>query len=305
MPLDPQIKLQLEQEASAGIPKLYQQTVAQARAGMLARQRLPGPELASEQDRGIAGPGGAIPIRIYRPAEATGSALVYFHGGGWVLGNLDSHDANCRNLAQRAGCVVIATDYRCAPEHHFPAAADDAYAAVAWACANAGTLDLDAARIGVGGESAGGNLAAVSCLMARDRGGPNIKLQWAAYPVTDHDFTKPSYREFGTGYGLDLASMVWFWTHYLGPDQVGSSPYASPLRAESLTGLPPAIVCTAEYDVLRDEGKAYADRLRDAGVPVEYRCFEGANHGFLSQPVELASRAFDDIGALLRTSFSA
>jgi acetyl esterase len=229
---------------------------------------------------------------------------VYFHGGGWVLGNLDTHNGQCRNLAQGAGCVVVAVDYREAPEHRFPAAAEDAYAAAKWVSDNAATLGVDASKLAVGGESAGGNLAAVVCLMARDRGGPAIAQQWLAYPVLDHAFDTPSYREHTSGTGLERASMEWFWGHYLGPDGDGSNVYASPLRAERFAGLPPAIVFTSEFDVLRDEGNAYAERLQRDGVPVELRCVAGVNHAFLGMPVDAAERAFDEIGRLLRAGFS-
>lgn len=301
MPLDPQIKALLDVQAAA--PKPHQQSVAEARSTMLARPRLPGPAMAHEEDRRIPGPGGEIRIRIYRPQGASGAALVYVHGGGWVLGNLDTHNNQCRNLAQAAGCVAIAVDYRVAPEHRFPAAAEDAYAAAAWVSANAAELALDPKRMAVGGESAGGNLAAAACLMARDRGGPPIAQQWLAYPVLDRSFDTPSYRENATGLGLERETMRWFWDHYLGPDQDGSGPYASPLRARTMAGLPPAIVVTCEYDVLRDEGNAYADRLAKEGVPVELRCLPGVNHAFLGMPVDAAPRAFDQIGRLLREGF--
>ena len=302
MPLDPQVQALLEQQA--GAPKPHQQSVAEARATMLARPRLPGPDMAHEEDRRIPGPGGEIPIRIYRPREETGAALVYFHGGGWVLGNLNTHNNQCRSLAQAAGCVVIAVDYRVAPEHRYPAAAEDAYAAAVWVAANAPALDVDAGRLAVGGESAGGNLAAAVCLMARDRGGPAIAQQWLAYPVMDHGFDTPSYLANASGYGLDGETMKWFWNHYLGPDQDGSTPYASPLRAEKLGALPRAIVVTCEYDVLRDEGNAYAERLRQAGVSVELICVPGVNHAFLGMPIDAAPRAFAQIGALLRSGWA-
>lgn len=257
-----------------------------------------------QEDRHIPGPGGDMPIRVYRPHNANGSVLVYFHGGGWVLGNLQTHNGNCRNLAQHSGCTVVAVDYRLAPEHRFPAAADDAYAATAWVAANASELGVDTARLAVGGESAGGNLAAVVCLMARDRGAPAIRQQWLAYPVMDRSFDTPSYAENGAGLGLERASMEWFWNHYLGPGQDGSSVYASPLRAKSLSGLPPAIVLTCEYDPLRDEGNAYAERLSKEGVPVELRCVPGVNHAFLGMPVDAAGRAWDEIGRLLRAGFT-
>ncbi len=301
MSLDPQIKALLEQTANA--PKPHEQSVEDARASMLARPRAPGPAVAHQEDRRIPGPGGDIPIRVYRPHQETGAVLVYFHGGGWVLGNLDTHNGQCRNLAHHAGCVVVAVDYRLAPEHRFPAAAEDAYAATKWVSEHGSELGVDAGRLAVGGESAGGNLAAVVCLMARDRSGPAIKQQWLAYPVIDHSFDTASYRDYSSGVGLERASMEWFWNHYLGAGGDGSSPYASPLRAKDLSGLPPAIVVTAEYDVLRDEGNAYAERLRQAGVPVELRCIPGVNHAFLGMPVDAAARAFEDIGRLLRAEF--
>jgi acetyl esterase len=301
MPLDPQVKALLDQQAGGPMP--YEQSVAEARAGMVARPRLPGPALASEEDRLIPGPGGQIPIRLYRPAESSGAVLVYFHGGGWVLGNLDTHNGQCRNLAHGAGCLVIAVDYRLAPEHRFPAAADDAYAATSWVSDNAAALGVDAAKLAVVGDSAGGNLAAVVCLMARDRGGPAIAQQLLAYPVTDYAFDTPSYTENSDGLGLERATMQWFWEHYLGSDGEGSNPYASPLRAETLAGLPRAIVVACEYDVLRDEGIAYAERLRREGVPVELRCVPGVNHGFLGSPTDAARGAYEEIGTLLRAGF--
>ncbi|HEX6511081.1 MAG TPA: alpha/beta hydrolase, partial [Chloroflexota bacterium] len=215
MPLDPQIQALLQQQANA--PKPYELPVAEARAMMDGRPRPPGPTLAHEEDRRIPGPAGEIPIRIYRPRRESGAVLVYFHGGGWVVGNLDTHGGSCRSLAARAGCVVVAVDYRLAPEHRFPAAADDAYAATRWVGDNAAALDVDASRLAVGGESAGANLAAVVCLMARDRGGPPIDLQWLAYPVTNYAFDTPSYGENSSGYGLEADTMRWFWGHYLGP----------------------------------------------------------------------------------------
>ena len=202
MPLDPQLQALLD--AQAGAPKPYAQSVDEARQGMLARPRVPGPKMAGETDRAIPGPAGSIPVRIYRPEQASGAVLVYFHGGGWVLGNLDTHDGNCRRLAHAARCVVVAVDYRLAPEHRFPAAAEDAYAAAAWVAANAATLEVDAGRLALAGESAGGNLAAVVTLMARERGGPAIAQQLLSYPVLDYSFDRPSYEENSAGYGLEI-----------------------------------------------------------------------------------------------------
>jgi acetyl esterase len=208
--------------------------------------------------------------------------LVYLHGGGWVIGTLDSYDATCRELAQGAGCVVVSVDYRLAPEHRYPAAPEDCYAAVQWVAANAASLGADAKRLAVGGDSAGGNLSAVVSQMARDRGGPAIRFQLLIYPVTDADFTRRSYVDNAEGYLLTTASMRWFWDHYVPEQAKRAEPYASPLRAADLSGLPPAWVCTAEFDPLRDEGEAYAKRLQQAGVSTTLTRFDGLIHGFVS-----------------------
>ena len=247
-----------------------------------------------------------IPARIYRPSAGILPLLVYFHGGGWVVGSVAISDSFCRALANASGCAILSVDYRLAPEHRYPAAADDAYAATAWAAENARELGADPARLAVGGSSAGGNLAAVVSLMARECGGPKIALQWLHVPVTDHDFTRPSYLANATGAGLTRAGMEWFWGHYEPDVARRSEPYASPLRAKDLRGLPPAIVFTADCDPLRDEGAAYADRLREAGVPVTYTEFRGMVHGFMSwsSVVPEGARAFKEIGAALRKALA-
>ena len=210
-------------------------------------------------------------------------ALVYFHGGGHVIGNLDTHDAVARNLCNGAGCIVVSVDYRLAPEHKFPAAAEDASAAVGWCAAHGAEIGIDPRRMAVGGDSAGGNLAAVAALMARDAGGPAIRLQVLVYPVTDYACDTESYRTYSDGYGmLDARSMRWFRDHYLRGDADRLDWRAAPLRAGDLTGLPPALVLTAQCDVLHDEGEAYARRLRAAGVEVEYRKARGLIHGFFT-----------------------
>ena len=310
MPLDPQAQAVLDLYRAAGIPPTHMLSVAEARAGMIARAAaVPGePEpVARLEDRALPGPSGEIPIRIYTPAgQGPRPVLVYFHGGGWVLGNLETHDRVCRSLANAAGCVVVSVDYRLAPEHRFPAAAEDAYAATRWVAENAAALGIDGARLAVGGDSAGGNLAAVVALMARDRGGPALGQQLLIYPVTDHDFETPSYREHAEGFLLWRESMVWFWDHYL-PDVAGrDDPYASPLRAAELRGLPPAYVITAEYDPLRDEGEAYAARLREAGVPVVSKRYPGMLHGFFgtAHVVDLAGQAIREAGEALRAAWS-
>jgi acetyl esterase len=207
--------------------------------------------------------------------------LVYFHGGGWVIGSIETHDALCRELTMEAGVVVVSVEYRLAPEHKFPAAADDAYAAVRWVAQHAAELGIDPARIGVGGDSAGGNLAAVVALQARDLGGPPLALQLLIYPITCDDLGTPSYVENAEGYMLTRADMAWFWSQYLSDPAQGDDPRVSPLRAGDLSGLPPAFILTAEYDPLRDEAEAYAARLEQAGVPVRMRRYDGMIHGFL------------------------
>jgi acetyl esterase len=239
--------------------------------------------VALVENRLIPGPSGQIPVRIYWGAQTAGlPILVYFHGGGWVIGDLDSHDGACRTLANKAGCIVVSVDYRLAPEHRFPAAVDDCYAATVWAAENAASLGGDALKLAVGGDSAGGNLAAVVALKAREQRGPAITHQLLVYPVTDFDFSTPSYSDNGDGYLLTKAGMEWFWNHYLG-ELDGADVYASPMRAKDLSGLPPATVLTAEYDPLRDEGERYAKRLQEAGVRTTLTRYDGQIHGFFTQ----------------------
>ena len=249
-----------------------------------ARGVAPAP-VGAVEDRSIPGPAGDLPVRIYHPDldAQTLPALVYFHGGGHVIGNLDTHDAVARNLCNGAGCIVVSVDYRLAPEHKFPAAAEDAFAAVGWCAVHGAEIGIDPRRMAVGGDSAGGNLAAVAALMARDAGGPAIRLQVLVYPVTDYACDTESYRTYSDGYGmLDAPSMRWFRDHYLRGDADRLDWRAAPLRAGDLTGLPPALVLTAQCDVLHDEGEAYARRLRAAGVEVEYRKARGLIHGFFT-----------------------
>lgn len=222
-------------------------------------------------------------VRIYWP-ETTGPAplVVFFHGGGFVLCSLDTHDELARGLCQGAGAVVVSADYRLAPEAPYPAAPDDCYAALVWAVAHAAELGADGARVAVAGDSAGGNLAAVTALRARDLGGPALRHQCLIYPVTDCRFDTPSYIENAEGYFLTTESMRWFWSHYLQDMGLATEPYASPLRAPSLSGLPPALVITAEYDPLRDDGERYAQALAAAGVPTTLRRYDGMIHGFVT-----------------------
>jgi acetyl esterase len=242
------------------------------------------------EDLSAPGPAGDIPLRLYA-SEHGGlrPVLVYFHGGGFVFGNLDTHDAVCRALAKESGAVVVSVDYRLSPEHKFPAAVDDSYAATVWIAANAEKLGIDARHIAVGGDSAGGNLATVVAMRCRDAGGPKLAAQVLIYPVTDSSSLETgSHREFGEGYFLTSAGMEWFTSHYLVSDDQKSHPEVSPLLAPNLSGLPPALIITAEFDPLRDEGEAYAKRLQEAGVPVTISRYPGMIHGFVSMRGVLA-----------------
>jgi len=309
MALDPTIKLLLDAMAAAGGPALGTQSVAETRT-MFDNMPLPRKqiELARIENRKIPGPAGEIPVRIYQPHGAgVKPVLVYLHGGGWVIGSLDSYDATCRELAEGAGCVVVSVDYRLAPEHRYPAAPEDCHAAVKWVAANAASLGADPKRLAVGGDSAGGNLSAVVSQMARDKGGPAIHFQLLIYPVTDADFTRRSYVDNADGYLLTTAAMHWFWDHYLPAKSQRAEPYASPLRAADLSGLPPAWVCTAEFDPLRDEGEAYAQRLQQAGVSTTLTRFDGLIHGFISMGVAApnAQAAVDEAVAALKKGLGA
>ena len=288
MPVHPQIQQVIDALAASEFGPVHELTPADARAQyermVKARAIEPAP-VGAVDDRAIPGPAGNLPVRIYRPDPGAGSrpALVYYHGGGHVIGNLDTHDATARNLCNGAGCVVVSVDYRLAPEHKFPAAAEDAFAAVRWCAAHGAEIGVDPRRIAVGGDSAGGNLAAVAALMAREAGGPAIRLQVLVYPVADYACDTGSYRTYATGYGmLEARSMRWFRDHYLRGEADRLDWRAAPLRAGDLSGVAPALVLTAQCDVLHDEGETYARRLRAAGVEVEHRDCEGMIHGFFT-----------------------
>jgi acetyl esterase len=285
--LDPNVRLLLEAIAAQGDPPL--ETLEPSEARRLAAESLrpvagTAEPVSSVEDLRIPGPEGDIPIRVYTPnVSAPRPAMVYFHGGGWVVCDLDTHDIVCRAIARRAGAVVVSVDYRLAPEHKFPAAVVDCYAATAWVAANSTKLGINPKRIAVGGDSAGGNLGAVVSLKSRDEDGPAIALQAMVYPVTDlSSFATPSYQEFAEGYQLTKAEMEWFRDQYLGSMLDAQCPYASPLLARDLRGLPPALIITAECDPLRDEGEAYAKRLQQAGMAVTYTCYAGMIHPFFS-----------------------
>ena len=266
----------------------------------------PAEAVASFSDLDVPGPAGAIPARLYRASlDAAAPVLVYFHGGGWVIGDLDIYDGLCRSLARAAGCAVFSVGYRLAPENKFPAAVEDCYAATVWLSGEASRLGLDASRIAVGGDSAGGNLAAVISQIARDRGGPPIVFQLLVYPVTDASLDFPSAKDPAKDALLTTSDMRWFWNHYLRDASDGGSPLASPLRAAHMEGLPPALVITAEFDPLLDEGEAYAARLREAGVPVTLTRYEGMPHGFLGMAgvLDTARAALGQVGTALRSVF--
>jgi acetyl esterase len=307
MPLDPQIQLYLDQMAALNLAPMHvfsPEMVRQAMKLELMVSDEPEP-IAHVENRTIPGPGGKISIRIYTPAgDGPFPLLVFFHGGGWVVCNLDTHDNVCRNLANGAGCVVVSVDYRLAPEHKFPAAPEDCYAATQWIAENAARLNGDAARIVVGGDSAGGNLAAVVALMARDREGPALIFQLLIYPVTDATGSSPSMIENAEGYGLSREDMIWFANHYLNSKDEQKNPLVSPLLAQNLSDLPPALIITAEYDPLRDEGELYGQRLKDAGVPVTITRYNGTIHGFVSRPFERGKEALGECNEALRLTFS-
>ena len=307
MPLDPQAQALLEQVAALGLPPNHTVSPAEARANGKARPRAPGPQVAKVDDRTIPGPDGQVPVRIYTPdGNGPFPVLVWFHGGGWVVGDLDTSDGTARHLAVGANCVVVSVDYRLAPETQFPGPAEDCYAATQWVAQNAASIDGDPSRIAVGGDSAGGNLATVVCLMARDRQGPSLVHQLLVYPVTERDFYTPSYGENADGYSLTRDSMRWYWMHYLVDNEDANNPYAAPMMAEDLSGLPPALVITAEYDPLRDEGEAYAHKLEAAGVPTHCTRYDGMMHGFFGAPAVLdkGKQAIDEASRELRAAFA-
>lgn len=293
--LDPQARALLERAARAGGPAMESLGVAEARRLYREiRLRLAAPPAALQEarDLSIPGPAGAIGARCYRPLGAKPGeplpAVVYFHGGGWTCGDLDTHDGVCRGLAERGRCVVLAVDYRMGPEHRFPAAVEDSVAATKWVAANAAALGADAERLVVAGESAGGNLAAVVALALR-AAGPRLAMQVLVYPATDLACATASYARFAEGYSLTRAMMLWYRGNYLRDERDIADWRASPLRAKDFSRLPPAYVITAGFDPLLDEGRAYAEALERAGVAVTYECFEGMIHGFLPMGGALAA----------------
>ena len=287
MSLDPQAEKILKLIAKLNIPPLPTLEAAIAREitakyrGKPRRWQL----VPKVKNLTIPTPAYDIHIRIYTPkGNAPMPALVYFHGGGWVLGDLDAADSICFSLSSLAECVVVSVDYRLAPEHKFPAALEDAYTTLKWVVANAIELHIDPARVGVAGDSAGGNIAAAVALLARDKGEPKLAYQLLIYPVIQNNFNTESYLKYASGFGLTRDEMIWFWQHYLVDETDAQNPYASPILAEDLSNLPPTLIITASCDVLRDEGLAYAAKLKDAGVSVQLWQGEGMIHSFVSIP---------------------
>lgn len=323
MPIDPQAQVILDAMADADFqltPDVSPQMMREGmKAGAIEREPTP---VGRVEDRAIAGPdGNEVPVRIYWPEGAGGAdsgsggdgsgagsaGVVFFHGGGWVLGDIDTHDGQVRDLVVKSEAVFVSVDYRLAPEDPFPAGAEDCYAAAVWVAEHAAELGIDASRLAVAGDSAGGNLAAVVSQMARERGGPEIKFQLLVYPVCDMEPDRwPSMKENENGPFLTKETMEWFYNHYLG-DADPLTPYISPIRADDLSGLPPALIITAEYDPLRDEGEGYGHRLREAGVEAEIVRVDGMFHGFFGfgEFVDKARECMDDAAASLKRALAA
>ncbi|HAA94354.1 MAG: alpha/beta hydrolase [SAR202 cluster bacterium] len=306
MPLDPQVVAVMEQVAALGLPAPHTVSPAEARANAKKRPRSPGPEVAKVEDRNIPGPDGGVPVRIYTPeGDGPFPILAWYHGGGWVVGDLESADGVSRSLCAGGQCVVVSVDYRLAPDTKFPGPAEDCWAATTWAVNNAAEINGDPARLAVGGDSAGGNLAAAMSLMAADRGGPDIALQLLVYPVADRDFGTVSYTDNAEGYSLTKVTMQYYWDQYIDAEHA-TNPYAVPMQANDLAGQPPALVITAEFDPLRDEGEAYAKRLREAGVETTATRYDGMIHGFFNMgaAVDKGRQAVDEASAALRNAFA-
>ncbi len=310
MPLDPQVQILMDQMAALNAPPIHTLTPELVRMGIkmqLANDTNEPEFVAQVVNKTIPGPVSEIPVRIYTP---TGSGpfpvLVFFHGGGWVICDLDTHESLCRSLCNGANCVVVSVDYRLAPEHKFPAAPEDCYAATQWVAGHAAEINANSGKIAIGGDSAGGNLTAVVAQMARYQGGPNLALQLLNYPATDFTFDGPSIHENGQDYFLTIDDMNWFMNHYLNNDADKKDPQASPLQSANLRGLPPALVITGEYDPLRDEGETYGKRLKEAGVPVTISRYNGVIHGFLSlEPfTDKGKQAREECAQALRVAFA-
>jgi len=303
--LNPEVKMVLDMATASQRPKMWTLSPSEAReayrlTGKILDTKSP-PALAEIRDRTVPGADGELKARLYRPKNADGALLVFLHGGGFVIGDLETHDVPCRILAAHSGVSILAIDYRLAPEHKYPAGSDDAVSALSWAMSQARSLDVDPGCIAIGGDSAGGNLSAVACHRLRDQGERLPALQLLIYPGTDFLGETASMRDFADGYFLERKSMDYFRAHYLRDGQ-GAEPYASPLRATRFDGLPRALVYTAAFDPLRDEGKAYAEKLSAAGIRTDYHCFEGLVHGFMhfTGAVKAAQGAIERMADALR-----
>ncbi|HZT65903.1 MAG TPA: alpha/beta hydrolase [Acidimicrobiales bacterium] len=302
MPLDPQVRQALDLLEQLGFAGFAASGLPpdQVRALMSALPREAGEELPRVEDRTVPGPAGEVPVRIYDPtARGDAPVVVHFHGGGWVVGDLDTHDHTCRALARACGAVVVSVDYRLAPEHRYPAAVEDCWAATRWVASHPAEVGGDTTRLAVAGDSAGGNLAAVVSLMARDSGGPELAFQLLVYPAVDARMGWPSIDENAEGYLLTKQDMIWFYGHYGCPDPTDWK--VSPLLAENHAGLAPALVITAEFDPLRDEGEAYAEKLRAAGVNATATRYDGMIHGFfgMSATIDRAGDAMKEAAEAL------
>lgn len=309
MALNPQLKAYLDSLEALGAPPLHTVPIAAARKmydkGAELTRGTP-PEPAAIEAISLPGPEGMLDARVYRPSEKSGlPILVFFHGGGFTVGSLDSHDSVCRALCVEAHCLVLSVDYRLAPEHKYPAAVEDAWAATCWAVNNARTLGGDPDRVAVGGDSAGGNLAAVVCLMAREANDPQLSYQLLIYPGIDMTCSLPSHTAFADGYRLTRELITWFYQAYFSTDDDVTHWQASPINAHSLAGLPPAYILSAGYDPLQDENKSYAYKLEGAGVPVTYRHYDDMIHGFYTMPgaLDRAREAISDSARALRAAF--
>lgn len=307
--MDPEARAYLEATAALGLPSLAEQgPVAARRHNHDRAPSLAGPvePVALVRDGRLPGPGGELGYRLYSAApDRKLPVLLYMHGGGWVYGDVDTHDSVCRALARRAECAVVSIDYRLAPEDPFPAAVEDAWAGLEWLHGHASEVGGDPEGIAVAGDSAGGNLAAVMALRARDRGGPRIAAQVLIYPVTDCDLSTTSYREAATGYGLTSESMFWFWDNYIADAERRKDPDASPMRANDHRKLPPALIITCELDPLASEGIAYAELLKKSGVSVEHIHELGMIHGYIRTAgvTSRTRKSWGDIARFLRATF--
>ena len=300
MPIHPQVRAVLERRGNSGMPESA--SMDDMRRLFFDTWREAGPEVFKVEDRRIPGPAGEIPVRIYTPSEdGPFPVLLEFHGGGWVFGGIESYDGNCRRLCRGADCVVVNVGYRLAPENKFPAAVDDAYAATKWVADNAASINVDPTRIAVGGDSAGANMSTVVALMARERGGPPLALQILVCPAVQRDFTPLTYDREET----PPMPVPWFWQQYLNDEADASNPYACPMHAD-LRGLPPALVITAEYDPVSDEGAAFAEKLKQAGVPTTFKHYEGMIHIFHQYPgfIDGAREAVEQEVDALKAAFA-